>query len=87
MNWELYSSRKSFMSRPLVIFAKITEKNKVASAIRSVSGGIQPSVLCNSAESRLLLRRITQNALPTVPVLAVDEIPDGLRVNAVGRVS
>ena len=61
--------------------------HRVASAVRSAPAKSQPAVLCGSSESRFLLRRLTQSALPTVPFLAVQEVPDGVRVHAVGQVT
>ncbi len=59
--------------------------HRVAAAIRQTPG-TQPAVLCGSPETRVVLRRLTENALPTVPFLSVHEIPDGVRVHAVGQV-
>jgi flagellar biosynthesis protein FlhA len=60
--------------------------HRVANAIREVPTGSQPAVLCASTEVRAVLRRMTEGALPTVPFLSILEIPDGVRVQAVGQV-
>ena len=75
--------------RPLPADPRTTQSivHRVANAVRASSGRAQPAVLCPSTESRFLLRRLTQNALPTVPFLSVHEIPDGVRVQAVGQVT
>jgi len=43
-------------------------------------------VLCGSSDVRSALRRMTEASLPAVPFLSVLEIPDGVRVQAVGQV-
>ena len=53
--------------------------------LRVFVAGSDPALLCAGGDTRFLLRRLTQAALPTVPVLSVHEIPDGIRVNAVGQ--
>jgi flagellar biosynthesis protein FlhA len=58
----------------------------VSAALRELPAGVQPVVLCQSAEGRALLRKLTESALPSVPVLSVFEIPDGVRVQALGQV-
>jgi flagellar biosynthesis protein FlhA len=60
--------------------------HRVAQAIRDVPAGVVPAVLCGSAEVRAVLRRLTENAFPTVAFLSVFEVPDGVRVQAVGQV-
>ncbi len=60
--------------------------HKVAVGVRNSAGGAQQAVLCNDPDVRAFLRRATDRALPTVPFLAVHEIPDGIPVNAVGQV-
>jgi flagellar biosynthesis protein FlhA len=60
--------------------------HRVASAIRDVPAGTLPAVLCGSSEIRSALRRMTETTLPAVPFLSVLEIPDGVRVQAVGQV-
>ncbi len=60
--------------------------HRVATALRQAPPGVQPAVLCPSAESRSLLRQLTESALPSVPFLSVLEVPDGVRVQALGQV-
>ena len=57
--------------------------HRVANAVRSTPARAQPVVLCASAEIRQVLRSLTQSVLPTVPFVAVQEIPDTVRVHAV----
>jgi flagellar biosynthesis protein FlhA len=60
--------------------------HRMANALREAPSGIQPAVLCASAESRSLLRQLSESVLPNVPVLSVFEVPDGVRVQAVGQI-
>jgi flagellar biosynthesis protein FlhA len=60
--------------------------HRVASAIREAPAGVQPAVLCGSPEVRTALRRLTESVLPTLPFLSVFEVPDGVKVQAVGQV-
>ncbi len=60
--------------------------HRVATAIRDLPSGCQPVILCGSNQSRSALRSLTETTLPTVPFLSVFEVPDGVRVNAVGQV-
>ena len=60
--------------------------HRVANALREVPAGAQAVVLCSSSPVRALLRRLTQTVLPTVPILSSLEIPDGVKVQAVGQV-
>jgi flagellar biosynthesis protein FlhA len=60
--------------------------HRVANAVREAPAGKSPAVLCGSSEVRALLRHLTASALPTVLFLAALEIPDGVRVQAVGQV-
>ncbi len=60
--------------------------HRVANAIREVPTGAPAAVLCGSTEVRAVLRRMTETALPSVPFLSILEIPDGVRVQAVGQV-
>jgi flagellar biosynthesis protein FlhA len=60
--------------------------HRVAQAVRDVPAGAQPAVLCSSAKARLLLRRVTEAVLPTVPIFAALEIPEGVKVQAVGQI-
>jgi flagellar biosynthesis component FlhA len=58
----------------------------MANALRDAPSGVQPAVLCASSESRSLLRQLSEAVLPNVPILSVFEVPDGVRVQAVGQV-
>jgi len=60
--------------------------HRVATAVREAPAGGQPAVLCGSHDVRAALRRLTETALPMVPFLSMLEIPDGVRVQAVGQV-
>ncbi len=60
--------------------------HRVAQAVRHVPSGGQAAVLCNSAQVRASLRRLTESILPTVPILSAAEIPSGIQVTAVGQV-
>ncbi len=74
--------------KPLPADPRVTQSlvQRVASAIRDIPAGTLPAVLCGSAEVRAVLRRLTENSLPTLACLAIPEIPDGVRVQTVGQV-
>jgi flagellar biosynthesis protein FlhA len=74
--------------RPAAPDPRITHSlvHRVANAIREVPAGAPAAVLCGSTDVRAVLRRMTEAALPTVPFLSILEIPDGVRVQAVGQV-
>lgn len=74
--------------KPLPPDPRVTQAlvQRIAGAIRDVPVGVAPAVLCSSSEVRAVLRRLTEAALPAVPFLSVMEIPDGVRVQAVGQV-
>ena len=61
--------------------------SRLASAVKQAVDRPNQVVLCGDARTRLFLRRISERALPNVPFLAVQEIPDGVSVNAIGKVS
>jgi flagellar biosynthesis protein FlhA len=58
----------------------------VANAVREAPPGSQPAVLCSSSPVRLFVRRLTETMLPMTPVLAALEIPEGVKVQAVGQI-
>jgi flagellar biosynthesis protein FlhA len=60
--------------------------HRVASAVRETPAGVQPAVLCSTSDVRSVLRRLTDATLPMVPFLSALEIPDGVKVQAVGQV-
>ena len=60
--------------------------HRVAQAVRHAPAGGPAAVLCNSAQVRASLRRLTESILPTVPILATAEIPTGIQITAVGQV-
>jgi flagellar biosynthesis protein FlhA len=75
--------------KPLPADPRLTQSlvHKVATALREQQpGGAPPVVLCGSTRTRVLLRRLTEGALPMIPFLSVFEVPDGVRVQAVGQV-
>jgi len=60
--------------------------HRVAQAVRDAPAGAQPAVLCSSSRARAILRGLTRSILPSIPVLSAPEIPDGIKVQAVGQV-
>ena len=60
---------------------------RIADAVAGVPTQSQPAVLCSDPQLRLYLRKLTSRALPAVPFLSVQELPDGVPVNAVGKVN
>jgi flagellar biosynthesis protein FlhA len=60
--------------------------HRVANAVQNVPPGTQPIVLCGSNDSRTVLRRLTDQSIPTVPFISVTEVPDDIRVRSVGQV-
>ncbi len=59
---------------------------RVAEAVKTLPAGVQPVVVCGSAQSRTILARLAESALGMVPFLSVTEIPDNIRIQAVGQV-
>jgi flagellar biosynthesis protein FlhA len=49
------------------------------------AAGLRPALLC-SARVRRHVRRLSEQALPALPVFAYQEVPPGLRVETVGVV-
>jgi flagellar biosynthesis protein FlhA len=74
--------------RPLPADPRLTHSlvHRMANALRDAPSGVQPAVLCASAETRSLLRQLSEAVLPNVPVLSVFEVPDGVRVQSVGEI-
>ena len=60
--------------------------HQVAEAVQASPAGTQPVVLCATPESRTVLRRLTESVLPTVSFLSAREVPDDVRVRALGQV-
>jgi flagellar biosynthesis protein FlhA len=59
---------------------------RIVQAVRDAPGGTQPAVLCSSAPVRAALRRATESVLPTVPFFAALEVPEGVKIQALGRI-
>ncbi|MCP3979356.1 MAG: flagellar biosynthesis protein FlhA [bacterium] len=60
--------------------------HRTARAIREAPAGAQPVVLCSSGSARTFLRRLTNSVLPTVPMFSAHEVPEGVKVQAVGQI-
>ncbi len=60
--------------------------HRILATLREAGGSAQPVLLCRTGEARSLVRKLTRNVLPTVPVLCALEIPDGVRVQVMAQV-
>ena len=60
--------------------------SRVSSSLRAVPEGMSYVLLSNDGQTRTFLRRLTEGSLGLIPVLSMQEVPDGISVRAIGQV-
>ncbi|MFH1022428.1 MAG: flagellar biosynthesis protein FlhA [Planctomycetota bacterium] len=79
------TDRGSFLSLPPPVLQKIA--GAVSREMERLTGAGHPAVLLTSPQVRLQVKRLTEVSLPTLAVLAYNELPRGVKVDSHGMVT